>query len=117
GPMQGRDTHGPTAMLRSVCKLPLDHAVGTPVLNIRLAKELFMSQEGRQKVIALVRAYFAMGGMQIQATVVDQSVLRDAIAHPEQHTDLIVRIGGYSEYFNNLTPELKQSVLERTEHL
>jgi formate C-acetyltransferase len=117
GPMQGRDTHGPTAMLRSVCKLPLDMAVGTPILNIRLAKELFKTQEGRQKVIALLRAYFAMGGMQIQATVVDQAILRDAIAHPESHADLIVRIGGYSEYFNNLTPELKQSVLERTEHL
>ena len=117
GPMQGRDTHGPTAMLRSVCKLPLNLAVGTPILNIRLAKELFQTQEGRQKVIALFRAYFAMGGMQIQATVVDQNVLRDAIAHPEKHADLIVRIGGYSEYFNNLTLELKQSVLERTEHL
>jgi formate C-acetyltransferase len=116
GPMQGRDTHGPTAMLRSVCKLPLDLAVGTPILNIRLAKELFTTVEGRQKVIALFRAYFAMGGMQIQATVVDQAILRDAIAHPENHAGLIVRIGGYSEYFNNLTPELKQSVLERTEH-
>jgi len=46
----------------------------------------------------------------------DQAVLRDAIEHPERHEDLIVRIGGYSEYFNRLSPALKQSVLERTEH-
>jgi formate C-acetyltransferase len=54
--------------------------------------------------------------MQLQINVLDQAVLQDAIAHPEQYDDLIVRIGGYSEYFNRLSPALKQSVLERTEH-
>ena len=116
GPMQGRDTRGPTAMLRSVCKLPLGDAIGTPILNLRLAPEILRTTEGRRKFEALVRSYFAMGGMQIQVTVVDGEVLRDAIAHPERHGDLIVRIGGYSEYFNNLSPELKASVLLRTEH-
>ncbi|MCL5995020.1 MAG: hypothetical protein M1546_03055 [Chloroflexi bacterium] len=116
GPMQGRDMHGPTALLRSVCKLPLQQAIGTPVLNIRLGREILSTSEGREKVKALIRAYFAMGGMQIQATVIDQEVLRDAIAHPERHADLIVRIGGYSEYFNNLSSALKLSILERTEH-
>ena len=62
------------------------------------------------------RTYFDMGGMQLQVNVVDQAVLQDAVAHPENHEDLIVRIGGYSEYFNRLSPELKQTVLERTEH-
>jgi formate C-acetyltransferase len=54
--------------------------------------------------------------MQLQINVVDQEVLRDAIAHPEQHGDLIVRIGGYSEYFTRLSPALQESLLERTEH-
>jgi len=116
GPMQGRDTHGPTAMLRSISKLPLHKAVGTPILNIRFAKDLFNSPEGREKFKSLVRACFEMGGMQLQVSVVDQAALRDAIAHPEKYEDLVVRIGGYSEYFNRLTPELKLSVLERTEH-
>ena len=116
GPMQGRDRRGPTAMLRSVCKLPLHKATGTPVLNIRVSPSLLKSTEGRAKFRALVDTYFSMGGMQIQASVVDQDALRDAIAHPERHGDLIVRIGGYSEYFNNLSPALKQSVLERTEY-
>lgn len=116
GPVQGRDTHGPTAMLRSAAKLPLGQAAGTPILNLRLAPELFAGREGREKVKAMLRSYFRMGGMQIQVTVVDQEVLRDALAHPERHGDLIVRIGGYSEYFNRLSPALQRSVLERVEH-
>ncbi|MCC6446511.1 MAG: hypothetical protein IT210_24040 [Armatimonadetes bacterium] len=117
GPVQGRDTHGPTAMLASVGKLSLSAATGTPILNIRLAKELFATPEGRRKFRSLVRGFFDLGGMQIQVSVIDQAVLKDAIARPERHEDLIVRIGGYSEYFNRLSPELKISVLERTEHL
>jgi pyruvate-formate lyase len=116
GPMQGRDTHGPTAMLRSVSKIPLERFVGTPVLNIRLAPELFRTPEGRARFQALVRSFFDMGGMQIQATVVDAAVLRDALEHPERHGDLIVRIGGYSEYFTSLSPGLQRAVIERTEH-
>jgi pyruvate-formate lyase len=116
GPYQGRDTHGPTAMLRSVTRLPLEMALGTPVVNIRFGKELFIGEENRQRVRELLQAYFRMGGMQIQVSVVDQDVLRDAMAHPERHADLIVRIGGYSAYFNSLSPELKQAVLERSLH-
>lgn len=116
GPCQGRDITGPTAMLRSVSKLPLKEAIGTPVLNIRFAKGLFDSPTTREKVKSLIRTYFSMGGMQIQVSVVDQKVLRDAIDHPEKHQDLIIRIGGYSEYFNNLSEELKHAVLQRTEH-
>ena len=117
GPYQGRDTHGPTAMLQSVARVPLHLATGTPVLNIRLSKGLFADRQGRRKVRQLVRTFFDLGGMQLQVSVVDQAVLRDAIAHPERHEDLIVRIGGYSAYFNRLSPELKQTVLQRTEHL
>lgn len=117
GAMQGRDTHGPTAMLQSVAKLPLHDAIGTPIVNIRFARDLFNTHEGREKFKSIVRAYFAMGGMQLQVSVIDQAAICDAILHPDRHADLIVRIGGYSEYFNNLTPELKQSVLERTEHI
>jgi formate C-acetyltransferase len=54
--------------------------------------------------------------MQLQINVVDQAVLEDAIAHPESHQDLIVRVGGYSEYFNHLSEDLKRAILERTEH-
>jgi len=116
GPVQGRDVKGPTAMLRSVTSLQQAHAPGTLVVNIRLAKELFATPEGRAKLQSLIRGYFDLGGMQLQVNVVDQAVLRDAIAHPERHGDLIVRVGGYSEYFNALDDDLKRSILERVEH-
>ncbi|MBN2310280.1 MAG: hypothetical protein JXR94_14995 [Candidatus Hydrogenedentes bacterium] len=116
GPHQGRDVHGPTAMLRSVTRLPLHLAAGTPVVNIRLTRDFFTTGERRRRLRDLLQTYFRMGGMQIQVSVVDQEVLRDAIAHPERHENLIVRIGGFSAYFNPLSAELKQTILERSEH-
>ena len=116
GPVQGRDTHGPTAMLKSVAGLPLHLAVGTPILNMRLAKRFFRSREERAKLRNLIETFFELGGLQLQLSVVDRAELEDALEHPERHGDLIVRIGGYSEYFTRLSPELQRSVLERTEY-
>ncbi len=116
GPVQGRDTHGPTAMLKSVAGLPLHLAAGTPILNMRLPKGLFRSREERAKLRDLIATFFELGGLQLQLSVVDRAELEDALEHPERHGDLIVRIGGYSEYFVRLSPELQRSVLERTEH-
>lgn len=116
GPVTGRDRNGPTAMLRSVTRLPLHLATGTPVLNMRFARGMFTSQEGRRAIRDLITTYFEMGGMQIQLTVVDREVLEEAMVHPELHEDLIVRVGGFSAYFNSLSPALQQAILERTEH-
>jgi formate C-acetyltransferase len=116
GAVQGRDVSGPTALIRSVTSLDMVHAPGTLVVNIRFVKRLLKDAATREKVKALIRSYFALGGMQIQVNVVDQAVLKEAIRCPEKHRDLIVRIGGYSEYFHRLSPELRLSVLQRTEH-
>jgi formate C-acetyltransferase len=116
GPFQGRDRNGPTAMLKSVAGIPHYLAPGTLVVNARFTKDFFATEAGRVKLRNLIRTYFDMGGMQIQINVVDQEVLRDAMEHPERHQDLIVRVGGYSEYFNRLSPALRKTVLERTEH-
>jgi formate C-acetyltransferase len=116
GAFQGRDTSGPTALLKSVASIPHFMAPGTLVVNIRFTKSLFADGEARERIKALVRTYFEMGGMQIQINVVDQAILRDAIENPEKHADLIVRVGGYSEYFNRLEERVKRTVLERTEH-
>ena len=103
-------------MLKSVAAIPHYLAPGTLVVNSRFTKDFFRTDEGRAKLRHLVRTYFDLGGMQLQINVVDQEMLRDAIAHPERYEDLIVRIGGYSDYFNHLSPALKQTVLQRTEH-
>lgn len=110
GAVQGRDTAGPTALLRSVAKLPLQSALGTPVLNLRLQKQFL-----RAALRPLVLGFFEEGGMQVQISCLSREEILDAMAHPEKHENLIVRTGGYSEYFNRLTPELKQTVLKRTE--
>ena len=116
GPMQGRDTHGPTALLRSVARLPQQLAVGTPVLNLRFTKSTLSGPESRRRLRALIETYFQLGGMQVQISVVDRAELEDALIHPEEHKNLIVRIGGYSTYFNRLSLELKREVIKRTEY-
>ncbi|NUP98753.1 MAG: hypothetical protein HUU35_02735 [Armatimonadetes bacterium] len=116
GPAQGRDVSGPTAMLRSVASLPLTLAVGTPVLNIRFQKSLLATATGIAAVADLVRTFFAAGGLQLQISVLDRAELLAAQRHPERYRDLIVRIGGYSEYFTRLDPGLQASVIARTEH-
>jgi formate C-acetyltransferase len=116
GAYQGRDVSGPTALLRSAAMLDQIHAPGTLIVNIRVAKEHFATPHARENLKALIRGYFDLGGMQLQIAVLDQATLRDALDHPERHGDLIIRVGGYSEYWKNLTPEIRRTVLQRTEH-
>jgi pyruvate-formate lyase len=115
GPVAGRDRLGPTALIRSVAGIPQRMAPGTLVTNFRFAKSMFEG-EGCTRLKELIRSYFMLGGMQMQISVVDQETLRAALADPERYADLIVRIGGYSEYWNNLSDSLRQTVLERTEY-
>jgi len=108
GPLLGKAKNGPTALLKSVTKLPLSKAAGTPILNLRLQKN---SMERGFK--PLMQSFFERGGMQIQITCVSKEDMQDALVHPERHEDLIIRIGGHSEYFNRLRPALKKTVMER----
>ncbi len=117
GAYQGTDTQGPTALLNSVTKIPLENFFGTPVTNIRLSKANFTTTAQRKKLIALLKSYIQMGGMQLQATVINQKAMKEALIHPENYKNLIIRIGGHSEYFNNLTPALKLEVIKRNEQM
>lgn len=116
GAVQGRDRSGPTALLRSVARVPHFLAPGTLVVNIRFTRRLFDDHALRDQLKALIRTYFDLGGMQLQINVVDQRVLQEALDNPEAHRDLIVRVGGYSEYFHSLDRDLQLSILERIEH-
>ncbi|MCE5258532.1 MAG: hypothetical protein LLG44_05650 [Chloroflexi bacterium] len=115
GAVAGRDRSGPTALIRSVASIPHELAPGTLVTNFRFAKSMFEGEQ-RARLKELIRSYFDLGGMQMQITVVDQETLRAALAEPEKYADLIVRVGGYSEYWVNLSQNLRQTVLERTEY-
>lgn len=116
GPVQGCDTHGPTAMLKSVARLPLWLAAGTPILNIRFLKQMLETNSGVEACANLIRTFFDLGGMQIQLSVISKDEMLAAQIEPENYRDLIVRIGGYSEYFIRLNRALQDSVIARTEH-
>ncbi|MDP6357149.1 MAG: pyruvate formate lyase family protein [Planctomycetota bacterium] len=116
GPVQGRDTNGPTAMLASVTRLRHDLAPGTLVVNARFSKSYFKEPESAKKLQELIRTYFRLGGMQMQINVVDQETLKKAMESPDEYANLIIRIGGYSELWGRLSEPLRRAVLERTEH-
>jgi formate C-acetyltransferase len=116
GAVAGRDTHGPTALLNSVTALPMHLAAGTPVLNLRFQKETLQQVDGQRAVAALIRTFFSRGGMQIQLSVLSRAEMLAAQADPEAHRDMLVRIGGYSEYFTHLSRALQDSVIARTEY-
>ncbi len=116
GAMQGRDRSGPTALLRSVSRIRHHLAPGTLVVNARFAHKYFTQPDTREKLTGLIRTYFDLGGMQLQVNVVDQQTLQDAYEHPERHGDLILRVGGYSEYWTRLDDDLRRSILQRIEH-
>jgi formate C-acetyltransferase len=113
-PVQGADRRGPTAVLNSAAKF--DHIkTGGTLLNQKLTPELLADDEGLTNFTHLVRGYFAKDAHHIQFNVVTRATLLEALAYPEKHRDLIVRVAGYSDYFINLTPELQQEIIRRTE--
>ena len=114
-PFQGMDRNGPTAVLNSALKI--DHLkTGGTLLNQKFAPDFFKDESSIRKVSQLIRGYFRMDGHHIQFNVVSADTLRDAQQHPEKHQDLIVRVAGYSDYFNDLGPELQDEIIRRTEH-
>lgn len=114
-PVQGADRHGPTAVLRSVAKMDQVRTGGT-LLNQKFTPQVLESSSNLDKLVKLIRSYFRMGGHHIQFNVVDAATLRAAQANPEQYRDLIVRVAGYSDYFNDLTLALQNEIIARTEH-
>jgi pyruvate-formate lyase len=116
GAVAGRDHCGPTALLKSVTRIDHSLAPGTLILNLRVAPSMLRSAETREKVVKTIRTFFGMGGMQIQINIVDQDTLVAARENPEAYRDLIVRVGGYSEYFTRLDPVLQESIIERIAH-
>lgn len=114
-PVQGSDTQGPTAVLKSAARL--DHArCGGTLLNLKFTPSLVADDRGLEHLSHLVRGYFALDGHHLQFNVITAAMLREAQAHPEQHRDLIVRVAGYSDYFCDLTKPLQDEIIARTEH-
>lgn len=114
-PAHGADTHGPTAVIRSLGKLDQIKSGGT-LLNMRFLPGLLSSDESIAKLGSLIRSYFSLGGHHIQFNIVDNATLIEARKNPEEYRDLMVRVAGYSDYFNDLHDNLKQEIIDRTEN-
>ena len=114
-PAHGADTNGPTAVIKSLGKLDQTKSGGT-LLNVRFVPSLLKRNEDLKKLVSLIRAYFAMGGHHIQFNIVDTQTLLDAQKQPDDYKDLLVRVAGYSDYFNDMTEQLQNEIIARTEN-
>ena len=113
-PEKGGDTNGPTAVIKSCAKM--DHLkTGGTLLNQRFAPSVVVGEEGLDNMASLIRSYFNMDGHHIQFNVFDRNVLLEAQKNPDDYKDLIVRVAGYSDHFNNLSRALQDEIINRTE--
>ncbi len=114
-PSHGADTHGPSAVVKSMSKFDQVKSGGT-LLNLRFLPTLLKKEEDIVKLGQLVRSYFTLGGHHVQFNIVDTATLLAAQACPSDYRDLMVRMAGYSDYFNDMNADLQQEVIERTEN-
>jgi len=114
-PSHGCDTNGPSAVIKSLTKIDQVKSGGT-LLNQRFLPSLLKRDEDLMKLGKLVRSYFALGGHHIQFNIIDTATLIAAQENPEDYKDLLVRMAGYSDYFNDMNSDLQQEVIDRTEN-
>lgn len=116
-PYNGCDVNGPTAVIKSLCKVdPVRSTCGT-LLNMKIAPQLMEKKADREKFKGMLKAQAALGGYHIQFNVVNNKVLRDAQVHPQDHSDLLVRVAGYSAFFIDLHKDTQNSIIGRTENV
>lgn len=113
-PSRGADRQGPTAVVNSAAKMP-HRLTGGTLLNQKFTPQVVAGEMGLSAMAGLVRGYFRQGGHHIQFNVVDRATLLDAQKNPKEYANLIVRVAGYSDYFNNLDSALQNEIIRRTE--
>jgi formate C-acetyltransferase len=115
-PAHAMDKNGPTAVLKSVSKLPTHEITGGVLLNQKVTPAMLSTEENTKKLEMIIRTFFnRLEGYHVQYNVVDRATLLDAQEHPENHKDLVVRVAGYSAFFNVLSKATQDDIIERTE--
>ncbi len=115
-PAHSMDKNGPTAVFKSVSKLPTHEITGGVLLNQKVTPQLLANDENKEKLEMLIKTFFnRLDGYHVQYNVVSRETLIDAQKHPEKHKDLIVRVAGYSAFFNVLSKATQDDIIERTE--
>jgi formate C-acetyltransferase len=115
GPAQGRETKGPTAGILSTTSWAHHPLIGGAAYNMRFMKSLFASPAARDGLKDLLVTFLQRGGFEVQVNAVDAEVLKKAQERPTEYADLVVRIGGYTDYFTRLSPQMQAEVMQRTE--
>jgi formate C-acetyltransferase len=101
-------------VFKSASKMNQVHTGGT-LLNMKFSPEALSEERDLDNLAGLIRGYFRLGGHHVQFNVVSAETLRDAQAHPGAHRDLLVRVAGYSDYFCDISRELQDEIISRTE--
>ena len=115
-PEHNADRHGPTAVFKSVAKLPTAKITGGVLLNQKMTPAMLDNDTNKQKLMMIIRTFFnRLHGYHVQYNIVSRETLLDAQAHPENHKDLIVRVAGYSAFFNVLSKATQDDIIGRTE--
>lgn len=115
-PNYGADEHGPTAVMKSVACIDHVRCGNGVIFNQKISPMAVSTEEGMQKWADLVMGYVNLGGGHVQFNIVSADTLKQAMEEPEKHKGLVVRVAGYSAFFNELAPEVQESIIARTEH-
>ncbi|MCD6200727.1 MAG: glycyl radical protein [Bacteroidales bacterium] len=116
-PSSGTDLQGPTAVFKSVAKLPTEKIMGGVLLNQKLSPATIRKDQDKQKLISIIRTFFEdLKGWHVQYNIVSRDTLLAAKKDPEKYRDLIVRVAGYSAFFTTLSPDTQDDIIARTEH-
>lgn len=116
-PSSGTDILGPTAVFKSIAKLPTEKIMGGVLLNQKLSPAVIKEERDKRKLMAMLRTFFAdLKGWHVQYNIVSKETLLAAKREPEKYRDLIVRVAGYSAFFTNLSPDTQDDIIARTEH-
>lgn len=117
GPAQGRETKGPTAAILSASSWDHSKMIGGSALNMKFDKSLFRDRKAVESLKGLILTYLKRGGFEVQVNVVDHGMLERAKRNPESYRDLVVRIGGFTDYFTRLSPQMQDELISRTSYL
>lgn len=115
-PKHDMDTHGPTSAAKSVARIPQSLAINGVNYNMKFSPAILRTNENRQNLVALIRAYFSLGGMHIQFNILTRETLLKAQLHPKEYRSLVVRVAGYSAFFIDLDKDIQDEIISRTEH-
>ena len=110
----GTDTNGPTSLVLSASKIDALPTLSV-LFNMKFHPTALKGMEGAKNLLSLVKTFFDLGGWHVQFNVVDTEMLKDAQLHPESYRNLIVRVAGFSAYWVELSRQVQDEIIDRTE--